>query len=322
MRVSSELRALRADPAAQRQLQDNVQAAKRNWLGQERVALMFRDLERFANGAGLQACPALERVFTAPGIAASVAEGLMGELIPAMRANNFAHPPFPYQYSDGLAIMELAAVGNARLSLMMLEGDALHERGEARSISFADCERHEVIVAGQASARIVRRTGPDNGPARLDFEAMELVPGVILSFDGPYSTRLVDHVPSRLVTLRLTRVPDLPEPSREYRLSDGVLVHQSSGDRDESRAELAMALLGKMGRKDAAPVLARMARTGSDNFRWQAIRECLALDAAEGFRVLTQVARDMEDPLAAPAGALRAQLLENYPQLETVECPA
>jgi len=78
-------------------------------------------------------------------------------------------------------------------------------------------------------------------------------------------------------------------------------------------------LLGKMGRADAAPLIAGMAlEPGSDGLRWQALRECLGLDTLTGFRTLTEMAGRPDDPLANSAGALRAQLIETYPQLAEV----
>ena len=107
-------------------------------------------------------------------------------------------------------------------------------------------------------------------------------------------------------------------------LSDGALVHQAAGSPRDSRLELSAALLGRMGRKDAAPLLAAMAEEhGSAALRWQALRECLGLDSAAGFVVLCRLSQNAADPLAAHAGALRAQLLETYPQLAgACPCPA
>ena len=71
---------------------------------------------------------------------------------------------------------------------------------------------------------------------------------------------------------------------------------------------------------EAAPTMAAMAReAGPDGLRWQALREALALDTAEGFRALCHVARASDDPLAMPAGALRAQLVEAHPELLALE---
>ena len=55
-----------------------------------------------------------------------------------------------------------------------------------------------------------------------------------------------------------------------------------------------------------------------DHLRW-IDRECLALDTAAGFRALATLARLADDPLACPAGALRAQLVEAHPQLLSLE---
>ena len=92
----------------------------------------------------------------------------------------------------------------------------------------------------------------------------------------------------------------------------------------ESRFELAAALLGRMGRSDAAPLLAAMAEEhGGQSLRWQSLKECLGLDSGAGFAALDRIAAQAGDPLAGPATALRAQLLERYPQLAgAVPCPA
>ncbi|MGB3379361.1 MAG: hypothetical protein WBA55_11395, partial [Allopontixanthobacter sediminis] len=74
-----------------------------------------------------------------------------------------------------------------------------------------------------------------------------------------------------------------------------------------------------------APVLADMARRGSDHLRWQALCECLALDTATGFSALCVIARDAGDTLSDRASSLRAQLIEAHPQLAEFEetlCPA
>ena len=54
---------------------------------------------------------------------------------------------------------------------------------------------------------------------------------------------------------------------------------------------------------------------GSDHFRWQALCQALALDTATGFETLAAIAGDTADALAAPAGALRASLIERHPSL-------
>ena len=135
---------------------------------------------------------------------------------------------------------------------------------------------------------------------------------------------LLGDVSSCLVTLRLQRRRAEDGPTREYALADGRLLHLAASNPRDSRLELMMALAGRMERGDAAAPIAALARgEGSTALRWQALRECLALDTLTGFQTLTAIATSPGDPLAATAGALRAQLIETYPQLRQVDlCPA
>ena len=100
----------------------------------------------------------------------------------------------------------------------------------------------------------------------------------------------------------------------------------SGGDLATTHRASMVALLGGVGRADAAPVLAGIAcGTQAASLRWQTLRECLALDTQEGFAALCQVAQTSGDPLAREAGALRAQLIETYPQMAQMAdatCPA
>ena len=124
--------------------------------------------------------------------------------------------------------------------------------------------------------------------------------------------------------LRLQRRTSAVDPVREYRLSDGCLVHQAAGTPRDSRLELTAALLGRMKRRDAAPMLAAMVEEhGSESLRWQSLRECLALDVAVGFPALCKLAEREGDPLQQPAEVLRAQLLARHPELKELSpCPA
>ena len=131
---------------------------------------------------------------------------------------------------------------------------------------------------------------------------------------------LLRRIAGSLVSLKLQRRAAGCGETREYDLADGTLVHQAAGTARDSRLELAATLLGRMGRSDAAPALADLAtEPGSASLRWQALRECLGLDTATGFAALCRIAADAADPLAAPAGALRARLVEQHPQLATLQ---
>ena len=91
----------------------------------------------------------------------------------------------------------------------------------------------------------------------------------------------------------------------------------------QRRAQAAMIAAGEEWRREppVAAMLAELERFGAG----EPLEACPALDTATGFRALGRVARGAGDPLAAPAGALRAQLVEAHPELLSLEdgrCPA
>jgi hypothetical protein len=195
----------------------------------------------------------------------------------------------------------------------------LAARPAAASVGFAPAEEWEIVLGGTGRGRLVERRGEV-----LTTHDLDLAPGLALGREADREALIFDRIDGALLLLRLQRRRDMMMPKREFALDDGRLLHQASASPRESRHEIAVALLGKMGRADSAPLLAEIARDEShgDSLRWQAIRECLGLDTRTGFWTLSAIARAGADPLSVPAGALRAQLLETYPQLAEVElCP-
>jgi len=294
-------------------------AAADAWRREAETGQMLGELERYGQGASLAQCPAMRALFGDGRSAPRLVAALVRTFAAALAREPFAHPPFRHGYDRGSATLMLARSGRAQL---VLHGC---EPGSRRFdvVSFGDGERREAVLAGKAKARIVRRRG-QAGPFAL--QRLTLAPGVRLAFDMRAKALQVLAIERRLVSLRLHRFASLPAPTREYRLADGVLLRQSAGDIRASRQEVMLALLGRMRRADAVPVMGAIAREPGDaSLRWQALRECLALDTAAGFAVLSELAAARSDVLVAPAAALRAQLLEAHPELAglaIVPCPA
>lgn len=312
---------LRSDRAPQRHAQTAMKAAIEAWRAEQGVAAMLADFVKFGDGAALEACPALDAVFTRAGAADDLAALLTGHFCRAIAAHPLGHPPFRHAFSDGSSTMLLGKAGRAQLVLQAREPGTYTDT----AVTFADLLRYDAVLAGQAQARIVRIHGPEKLVGMTE-ESIALQAGVRLGFDCNRETLMTEVVEKRLVTLRLLQSAKHPAPSREYARQTGRLLHQAAGSLASSRREMMAALLGRMGRVEAAPVLADMALTEAEqSLRWQALRECLALDAAAGFAVLCTIARNQADPLSHPAGALRGQLLETYPELASLEvdkCPA
>lgn len=320
MHVAPEIQALIADQALLECAQDRHLAAFAEWQAAPGAAPVLAAFSAFARGADLARCPELAALFGGGEAAAEFAAGLVRALLPAIAAEPFGHVPLRHQATAASATLLLAQEARATLTLVVIAGPALAKMPPARSVAFAPAEEWDVVLAGTGEGRLAER----HADGSLALHPLELAPGVALGRNVEREALLVDRVPASLALMRLSRRAGTV-PVREYDLASGRLIHQAASDPRESRLELAAALLGRMRRADAAPELAGIALESGrgDNLRWQALRECLGLDTAAGFRAVCTLARSADDPLAVPAGALRAQLLESYPVLAELDpCPA
>lgn len=312
MRVDPAIVAFRGERARQSRAQATMAAACDAWRAEPRIAPVFADLRRYGGGAALPACPSLARLF-APGPEAGRFVGRFCAVHAlALAGEPLGQPVLRHAFDGALSTLLLGRAGAAQLTLTALEP------GEYRTASatFSDAESHHAIVAGAAQAREIRR-GRDGALAESE---VRLGAGSRLTFDLSRQALHVGRVERRLVTLRLHRAATSPGPMREYALADGALLKQTAGEVRQSRHETMLALLGRMKRREAVPVMAAIAcQSGADSLRWEALRESLALDTAQGFAALCALARSPLDPLAAPAGALRAQLVEAHPRLRAFE---
>ena len=316
MQIDERIAALCGNPSAQRRAQLRAEQAREQWLASAPVADVLAELAEYGAGANFENCSHLAQAAGTLDGASALIEPLIEGMGRALGDEPLAHVPFRHQKNGGTSILQLATRGRA--ALVLLAYDETTADPSPETVTFSDVERHEIVLAGGADLRIAKLVQEWPDRATIDCENRRAVAGDSLHL-APNEARLSRAVHGRMVILRVARTPPVPAPSRVFSLADGRLMHRASGDRQESQRELAMALLGRMGRSDAAPALAMQARTGSDHLRWQALRECLALDTGTGFAELLRIAQAHEDPLAAPAQALHAQLIEAYPQLKEQE---
>ena len=328
MRLDPELCALRRDPAPLLRGAGLTGVAAREWC--ETQADAMADLARFGAGAGLGDCPSLAALFDQDaGAGRTIASGALGPMITALRSAPLAPVPWRHFTNGVLHSLVLALAGRGSLSLALLDGAAWtaarDPRGEGLA-SFQPGELHVRVLAGGGAARILRNRSDDPRAARIEADPLTLQPGAVYRLDGAHEALAIDRIDGALVTLRLHRKPVGASVARQYEIASGALVHQAAGLQDDSRAELAMALLRAMGRQDAAPAFAALARTGDPSARWQALRECLALDSAAGLAELCRVTQAPGDALAGPARALLETLCASDPSFararEELSCPA
>ncbi|MCB2051731.1 MAG: hypothetical protein KDE63_09905 [Novosphingobium sp.] len=334
MRIDPALQALRSDDAPQRHAQDAMLGAAEAWRQSDEGLALAKAMDAYAAGADLNACGYLSDIFASCQKASAFADLFIALFMPVLADNPLGIVPARYSMNGPVATMVLAGRANVTLSLVSYCADGGVAVPPARSATFACGERHEAILAGSAHIRRVSKIAvPASAGTGQQFsiEPETLTAGDTFSMDTGQQTMLVDHVADHLLTLRLVRTSSSLQPTCEYDLETGALLHQSAADAMTSARELKLALLGRMKRIEAAPAVAALALRNDqpDHLRWQALREALALDTRDGFVALSTVARDSADSLAEPAGALRAQLLETYPVLagldsttETSQCPA
>lgn len=320
-----DLRALRGDPALQRKAQDRLFAAVGAWQERDPAAEVLAEVKAFARARSLAECTALSALFEDGGMAAiEFASGFVEEVARTLSEAPLAQVPLRHFTDGSLSTLVLAREGPVTLTLVCTTAERLRGLAESETAQFPATECWEVFVAGRGRAELIERRPAPGGSHSIRRTPLSIEPGRTVCRDAQRQALHLLACDGNLVSLRLQRRKAGFAATDEIGLRDGAIVRRSAGDPLESRVELAMAILGRMGRADAAPHMAAIAReSGSQALRWQALRECLSLDTLAGFTVLTEIARSPSDELAPAAGALRSQLVEAHPELdEVVPCPA
>jgi hypothetical protein len=322
--IGPELRALRADDGPLRTAQAAMHARIADWRDSAAVRAVDDALAAYDAGAEIGALTVLAELMAARG-ARDYADSFVAGLLRALGDQPLGHIALRHFHEGGRSSLVLSRVGKVTLSLETRVGVSLSE-APARRVVLTDMESRDVVLAGAMEGRLVRA---QEGADGMSFA---IVPMVLRTGDtsvryGRREAMAVDRVEGRFTRLRLQRRGDIPAPARAYDLATGALIGQASADLANSRRTLMIALLGRMGRGEDAPVLAAIARdVGDTDVRWQAVRECLGLDTATGFGLLGELARRIGDPIRDDAAPLRARLLEQHPQLAALEgappCPA
>lgn len=305
MFVRDELKALRGDDREARTHRVAMEEALEDCRREPRLAAVLEELLRYGEGGDFAHCPALVALFEHTGAARDLLRPLIGRLTALHRAYPLAQLAFRHRSQAGAHVLQIAARGHATLSLVLQDQDAGAEHIIA---TFADADQREVVLTGKANACLFEIVAEERDRVILNSVRTELQSGARMKCTGPRQSRLIKPSHDSLLTLRLARTAGRPRPTRRIDVRSGRIVHRASGNAADSRAELAMLLLGRMGRDDALPVLATRTRTGDAQLRWQALRQCLALDAATGLPLLERIAKDHADPLYQAARALLAQL--------------
>lgn len=309
MIVRPAMAGLRSRPAPQ----PLVDAALAAWRASPEVAALRGELAAWDRGEALAALPALARLAADHAAGMALAESFTGPLLDALRAEPLAQLPLGHSAAPGIARIRLAGSGGASLALAVFAPRALRE---PRSVLFEDGEAHEMILAGTGTA-LCHRIGLEG----LTRATIRCAPGTRLVRRGTNEARQIVEVTRPLLMLQLLREAPTPAPSREIALSDGALLKTISGCKQTSQRMMALGVLGALEHRPALGAMAQLASaSGAErDLRWEALRQVLALDSAQGLALLAELAVRAEDALGPPAAQLRRDLIAAHPELGTLE---
>lgn len=251
----------------------------------------------------------------------------LDEALALLAADSFARPPLrPVGGGEGAGGLILVERGAVRLSLQYHPAGlaparaALFIPGRAavRVLASGGAMLHRHHVAVGADEEAGGFTASSAAPCRSD-PPRALVEGELLLLDTARQALTLSAARSDVLLLELAVQPPSPLPVRSHDIATGRLLHVSASRRDSSFRQMALALLGAMGRRDAAPLFA--AATEAEDFaaRWSAMREFVALDPAAAHPHLAHMAAADPHPEVRAAAAVTLAL---YAPKDAQPCPA
>jgi hypothetical protein len=270
-------------------------------------------LAEFGAGAALDAVPDLAQLLRDSAAASALAHDFIAPVMAALTAEPLAQLPLGHSAAPGIARIRLASSGRASLTLAAY---ALRENRQPASVLFEDGEAHELVIAGAGQALCHHLSGHV-----LESRAVACLPGTRLARGGASEARQFVAVTRPMLVLQLVREAVSPAPSREVSLTDGRLLQQISGSKQASQQMMALGVLGALEHRSALEPMAQLARDteATRDLRWEALRQVLGLDTAQGLALLAELAVRGDDPLAPPAAQLRRDLLAAHPALAQLE---
>ncbi len=284
------------------------------WRARPVTRSVAQDLKRYGAGVDVRDCANLHALVNDLAKAQAFTLSLIQTILPALRAHALGEAPFRFKNSQGLATLQLMESGGATVSLAAYEPLASEETPS--SALFSDREVHEIALGGEALVA-QHRFGAGG---TLSSEPMPWFAGHTSAQAAQTEARQVLRVERTLLLLQLIREPERPAPTRLVDLSSGETLRIASGDKSASQAVMALSVLGALGECGALEIMEKTALNARENpdVRWEAARQCLALDAARGLALLVKLAGYAADPLAKPAASLKTQLLSAQPELRAL----
>lgn len=320
-----------ADEEAQAEASARIEEVRARLRGLAPFAALERHAD-LADGLDVEALLAAARTFL-------LSEDAVGEalelMIGAALRDPFFRPPVRSGLSEiqaGLLLIDRPAL-SVYLSIASAAGIAekrLDRNGPA-SIAFTGLRSvFRFLRAGRATLSLWE--SPDitpsfsaetSGRCRL-LERRAISDGDLIELDGRRQGFVIEQAQSDIVYLQASTPLGSAPLAVEYDSQTLRFAGASSSGELSSRIQLMLSLLRTLDRQDSAPFFSEMA-VGPNFFdRWHAMREFLALDAAQALPCLREMAR--RDPHPEVRAAARSTLELFFDGAETegkaAQCPA
>ena len=314
MHVHPAIAALRANPGLQRRAQSRLDKAHKDWLTSGATQDLQNELLLYGEGAELEQLSCLQTLITDHSMADEMVRTHRHAMIKALRQEPLGEVPLRQTTSAGFSRLQLIKGGNAVLSLCAYEPAPYS--GPPNLVQFADCELHELVLAGGARGQFHQLNGR-KAYRTLCSKSHHWRNGDTITCRALRSTRQIVTVSETLLVLQLTRTPQSPLPTLELALPSGEKLRQISGDKKASEQLMALGVLGALGDHEALTPMEHFAvECGNDeDARWEAVRQLIARDSERGMVLLDRLVQQADDPLQTPAMRLRQQILDAYPIL-------
>lgn len=297
MFVSAELTAWLNDPQRQVDAREAADEFMKRWTSRAGVRELQHDLRSLKIRTADSVLAAARRFMSRM----DEFRDLLRDFSAAAADNPFFRPHFLLLASDVATSILLYADPDVTVSMGVTSADALAakksgERGSG-SIAFSGLRSvFHFLKSGNATLTIWE--APESGDTFADdqgghcrlVERRRIADGETLELDGRTQSFVIEHATSDMVYIQAEALVDRAPLAVEYDDRTLALVGATSTDEVSSRTQMMASLLRLMGRKDAAPVIARLIERVPFYARWYLMRELLALDVDAALPVLARLA--------------------------------
>lgn len=313
MQLHGAIAAYQSDLALRNQTQEAMRITHEQWLN-ESTADLRGELCLYDQGEPLEGLALLQGLLCDLEKSTTFVEEFFTRLQLVLKLNPLGEVPLQHRSNSGFARMQLIECGGASLSLCAYE--PVEAKRQIETAQFTDSRSVELVLSGEAQGALYSLC-QNQGRTQIEQRTLHLSAGSQIACQPRRNARQFLAVGQSMLLLQLSRTPKNPAPSMQYRLSDGALLRQTSGNKQASEQVMALAVLGAMEHEQGIEAMVSFAmNTAQDrDARWEAVRQILAMNAQKGLCLLSDLSGESTETLQAPAAKLFDHLVKRNPAL-------